>query len=238
MYAPPEGVPSLDEVFPRLSNLCFHSTALPRNLMFFQLTRSCAGAIEVGSEYDCADMLHAPYPFADAEAFLITANHCKGLPIMPYCRHLFPTILSAAGEAKIQKIKSRMLIRAKQTSIHEESVTRLTAQELADARAALRTRGFDFKKAFPKCNMVYKRVPLWISYKGGQGLTGVLTIAKGKSRAENRGVCCPRGGEGVAVEVAKVSHKLTSLQELFCLTESLLRNLTAPQQTQKRRRLL
>ncbi|KAJ1423500.1 hypothetical protein B484DRAFT_451876 [Ochromonadaceae sp. CCMP2298] len=220
MYAPPTGLPSLDTLFPHLSTLCFHSIA--RWLMFFPM-KSCAGAIEAGPGAMC-DMLTALVPFEGAESFFIAADRAAALQphrssrADAYCRYVIPTALSAQEEEAFKVIKNRAL-----HSLDadwwgpEESVTRLSPPQLAQATADLRNTGFDFAQAFPRCAAAYHE-RIWISYR-----RGVLRVCQGMTSAKNRGLPLGR-----AVQLARVSHKIHSLQELFCLTESLLATLPVP----------
>ena len=72
-HVPPPGMPTLDELFPNLSKLCFTPPATWVLLFPFSTASGCSAAIEAGPNA-MGDMLYAPSPFEDAEAFFLALD--------------------------------------------------------------------------------------------------------------------------------------------------------------------
>jgi hypothetical protein len=68
-HVPPPGTPTLDELFPHLSELCFGCDSLATWLLFFPFSKECSAAIEAGPRA-MGDMLFAPSPFEVGTSFL------------------------------------------------------------------------------------------------------------------------------------------------------------------------
>lgn len=107
--------------------------------------------------------------------------------------------------------------------VHDDNVRashcrfRQTEAELAESRAALRVKGFSFADAFPRCAAAALHPEgRWLAYR-----QGVLRVCRGRSGVE-RGV--PRSG----CEFGAVHKRISSLDELFCLAESLFPEVEEP----------
>lgn len=242
IYAPPVGTPTLDDCFPNLAALALASSTTW--VLLGPMSKSCTAAIEAGPNA-MGDLLFAPHRFSSVEELLLTADAAASeqpdasTREDAFSRMIFPVKMGKADENKYKKLVKELTefdaaMAALGANAHSFSAmsrlsqkhqdmamgpaqvaVQLSAQDLDAKRAALIDRGLNFSAAFPGCAALLgdAKAFRWLSYR-----RGVLRLCQGDGRDTGERGVPPPGGE-----LAKLSRRVGSLHELFCVAESLCR---------------
>jgi len=108
-YSPPEGIPSMDDLFPDANKLLFGSLA--QWIGLFPSSPTCAAFVEAGADA-MADMVFAPNSFCSVEELLLTLDAAGSKQPPSYwrpdafSRMIFPVKMNAEDDEKYREYKT------------------------------------------------------------------------------------------------------------------------------------